>query len=93
MENANAEIIDLIKSYIRDEHQMLDPLTRKISGTVNPAVMGGIANYEKAFLCPEYETTHPEDEEKLNALKMVIAAQMPLLEAALQIHSLRVSGK
>lgn len=47
MTNVNADVCDLVKKYSRDQTLPLDPLTRKISGMVDPAVMGGITNYEK----------------------------------------------
>ncbi|XP_063609034.1 dedicator of cytokinesis protein 1-like isoform X2 [Penaeus indicus] len=91
MNNVNADVRDLVKKYSRDHTLPLDPLTRKISGMVDPAVMGGITNYEKAFLCDEYKQSHPQDAEKLEDLQQLIAAQIPLLQAALHYHGLRVT--
>ncbi|XP_042238025.1 dedicator of cytokinesis protein 1-like isoform X2 [Homarus americanus] len=91
MSTANTEVYDLVKKYSRDSTLLLHPLTRKVSGMVDAAVMGGIVNYEKAFLTPEYIASHPNDEEKLDNLRHLIAAQIPILEAALSIHANRVT--
>lgn len=49
MTNVNTDVRDLVKKYSGDITLPLDPLTRKISGMVDPAVMGGITNYEKVI--------------------------------------------
>ncbi|XP_076042771.1 dedicator of cytokinesis protein 1-like isoform X4 [Oratosquilla oratoria] len=90
MTGANKDVYDLTRSFINNPSQPLDPLTRKLSGMVDAAVMGGVANYEKAFLCDEYEDNHPEDAPLLHRLKELISEQIPLLEAALHIHANKV---
>ncbi|XP_066966939.1 dedicator of cytokinesis protein 1 isoform X9 [Macrobrachium rosenbergii] len=91
MTNVNEEVHELVKKYARDSALPLDPLTRKLSGMVDPAVMGGIANYEKAFLGDDYIQSHQGDSEKVADLRMLIASQIPLLEAGLSIHATRVT--
>lgn len=49
-------------------------------GILDPAVQGGILNYERAFLTPAYEARHPEYAELLQQLKDAIAGQIPLLK-------------
>ena len=44
------------------------------------AVMGGTANYERAFFTEKYLLTHPEHEEKILQLKSLIADQIPELQ-------------
>ncbi|XP_045614067.1 dedicator of cytokinesis protein 1 isoform X2 [Procambarus clarkii] len=91
MATANTEVYDLARRYAQDTTLPLHPLTRKVSGMVDAAVMGGIVNYEKAFLTDEYIESHPNDAEKLDGLRHLIASQVPLLEAALSIHECRVT--
>ncbi|XP_068248217.1 dedicator of cytokinesis protein 1 isoform X5 [Palaemon carinicauda] len=91
MTNVNEEVHELVKRYARDSSLPLDPLTRKLSGMVDPAVMGGIANYEKAFLGDDYILSHPGDADKVANLRLLMASQVPLLEAGLSIHSMRVT--
>ncbi|XP_069941837.1 dedicator of cytokinesis protein 1 isoform X2 [Cherax quadricarinatus] len=91
MATANTEVYDLARQYAADSTLPLHPLTRKVSGIVDAAVMGGISNYEKAFLTDEYIESHPNDADKLDSLRHLIASQVPLLEAALSIHASRVT--
>ncbi|KAK7079346.1 hypothetical protein SK128_013893, partial [Halocaridina rubra] len=77
MSNANNEVKELIKKFAHDSSLPLDPLTRKLSGM--------------AFLGDEYLQEHPQDTEKLADLRQLIVSQVPLLDAALQIHEKRVS--
>lgn len=61
-------------------------------GIVDPAVMGGIMNYEKSFFIPEYLEKHPEDDILVKKLKDMIAEQIPLLEFGIQVHKERAPG-
>lgn len=63
----------------------------KLNGVLDPAVMGGIDNYEKAFLNPEYREAHPEDARDLLKLENLIAEQIPLLGVGVQLHKARAS--
>ena len=63
----------------------------KLNGVLDPAVMGGIDNYEKAFLNPEYKESHPEDCKDLEKLENLIAEQIPLLGVGVQLHKTRAS--
>ncbi|XP_028174994.1 dedicator of cytokinesis protein 1-like [Ostrinia furnacalis] len=68
----------------------LQPLTMRLNGILDPAVQGGIVNYERAFLTPSYEARHPEHAELLTQLKDLIADQIPLLKFGLEVHGARV---
>lgn len=61
----------------------------KLNGILDPAVMGGIDNYEKAFLNAEYRDNHPEESSDLLKLEGLIAEQIPLLSVGLQLHKAR----
>lgn len=91
MSMTNEKILMMINQYQSDENLPINPLSMLLNGIVDPAVMGGFAKYEKAFFTEEYIRDHPEDQEKLNRLKDLIAWQIPFLGAGIRIHERRVS--
>ncbi|KAG6924376.1 dedicator of cytokinesis 2 [Chelydra serpentina] len=91
MSMTNEKILMMINQYQSDENLPINPLSMLLNGIVDPAVMGGFAKYEKAFFTNEYAKDHPEDQEKLNRLKDLIAWQIPFLGAGIKIHEKRVS--
>lgn len=86
MELTNKAIRDLIIAHRNDENLPINPLSMKINGVVDPAVMGGFGKYEEAFLTPEYMERNSQDEHLIHKLKDLIASQIPLLEIALSVH-------
>ena len=55
--------------------------------------MGGSENYEKAFFNNDrYLQENPEDVEKIQVLKDLIAEQIPLLSTGIQIHEAKCSS-
>ncbi|XP_055923008.1 dedicator of cytokinesis protein 1 isoform X2 [Eupeodes corollae] len=86
MESTNKALRDLIISHRNDENIPINPLSMKINGIVDPAVMGGFGKYEEAFLTPDYLEENPDDEELVDRLKDLIASQIPLLEIAISVH-------
>ncbi|XP_014208352.1 dedicator of cytokinesis protein 1 isoform X2 [Copidosoma floridanum] len=91
MEATKAALRDLIVSHRSDSSLPLNPLTMKLNGILDAAVMGGIDNYEKAFLNVEYKESHPEEMKNLERLENLIAEQIPLLGIGLQVHKARAS--
>ncbi|GFG33105.1 hypothetical protein Cfor_10663, partial [Coptotermes formosanus] len=89
MEVTNKALRDLIIAHRNDPTLQLNPLSMKISGIVDAAVMGGVTNYEKAFFTPEYLEAHPEDAVLITKLQDLIASQIPLLDLCIQIHRQR----
>ena len=65
----------------------------KLNGVLDPAVMGGINNYEKAFLNDEYKEEHPAEIKDLAKLEDLIAEQIPLLGIGVQLHKMRASSE
>jgi dedicator of cytokinesis protein 1 len=61
-----------------------DPFTLATCFGVDAAVMGGTANYERAFFTDKYLLTHPEHEDKILQLKDLIADQIPLLHQGIR---------
>ncbi|XP_034179814.1 dedicator of cytokinesis protein myoblast city isoform X2 [Osmia lignaria lignaria] len=89
MEATNTALRDLIIAHKADNSLQLHPLSMKLNGILDPAVMGGIDNYEKAFLNVEYRTSHPEESSDLLKLEGLIAEQIPLLGIGVQLHKAR----
>lgn len=89
MEATNTMLRDLIVAHKADHSLPLNPLSMKLNGILDPAVMGGIDNYEKGFLNAEYRTSHPEESSDLLKLEGLIAEQIPLLGVGLQLHKAR----
>ncbi|XP_053574091.1 dedicator of cytokinesis protein 5 [Bombina bombina] len=86
MEMTNEKISHQVQQHTADRSLSLHPLSMLLSGIVDPAVMGGFSNYEKAFFTECYLQDHPSDQDKIDLLKELIALQMPLLEQGIRIH-------
>uniref|UniRef100_A0A3B3YXL9 Dedicator of cytokinesis 5 n=1 Tax=Poecilia mexicana TaxID=48701 RepID=A0A3B3YXL9_9TELE len=86
MEMANEKLSNLVQQQACDRSLSINPLSMMLSGIVDPAVMGGFSNYEKAFFTDTYIQEHPGDRERIGVLKQLIALQIPLLEDGIRIH-------
>ncbi|XP_073911286.1 dedicator of cytokinesis protein 5 isoform X1 [Castor canadensis] len=86
MELTNERISNCVQQHAWDRSLSVHPLSMLLNGIVDPAVMGGFSNYEKAFFTEKYLQEHPEDQEKVELLKRLIALQMPLLSEGIRIH-------
>ncbi|CAL8347289.1 unnamed protein product [Lota lota] len=86
MEMANEKLSNLVQQQACDRSQAVHPLSMMLNGIVDPAVMGGFSNYEKAFFTNTYIHEHPEDLERIEILKQLIALQIPLLADGIRIH-------
>ncbi|XP_068155287.1 dedicator of cytokinesis protein 1 isoform X1 [Drosophila tropicalis] len=86
MKDTNKGIRQLVILHKGDESLHINPLSMKLNGIVDPAVMGGFAKYEEAFLTDEYLEQHPDDKDLIEELKDLIASQIPLLEIAIMLH-------
>nr|XP_012229897.1 PREDICTED: dedicator of cytokinesis protein 1 isoform X3 [Linepithema humile] len=93
MEATNTALRDLIVAHRSDPSLPLNPLSMKLNGILDPAVMGGIDNYEKAFLNAEYRDSHPDESSDLLKLEGLIAEQIPLLCVGLQLHKTRAPNE
>jgi len=92
MKTINQDLKSLLMKYLKNNDEPINPLSLKLNGVVDPRVMGGFANYEKAFLTDSYLDQNPDDESKILELKDLIASQIPLLEEGVRIHGERVSA-
>ncbi|XP_062366746.1 dedicator of cytokinesis protein 5 isoform X3 [Cinclus cinclus] len=86
MELTNEKITNIVQQHMWDRSLPVHPLSMLLNGIVDPAVMGGYTNYEKAFFTEKYLQEHPEDQDKIELLKQQIAIQMPLLAEGIRIH-------
>ncbi|XP_023199107.1 dedicator of cytokinesis protein 5 [Xiphophorus maculatus] len=86
MEMANEKLSNLVQQQACDRSLSINPLSMMLSGIVDPAVMGGFSNYEKAFFTDTYIQEHPGDRERIGVLKQLIALQIPLLEDGIRLH-------
>uniref|UniRef100_A0A3Q1AUR7 Dedicator of cytokinesis 5 n=1 Tax=Amphiprion ocellaris TaxID=80972 RepID=A0A3Q1AUR7_AMPOC len=86
MEMANEKLSNLVQQQACDRSLSINPLSMMLSGIVDPAVMGGFSNYEKAFFTDTYIQEHPDDHERIEVLKHLIALQIPVLADGIRIH-------
>jgi len=80
---------ELIIAHRNDSTLPLNPLTMKLNGILDAAVMGGVTKYENAFFTSEYLMNHEEDEQLIEMLKDLMASQIPLLDIGVKVHSAR----
>uniref|UniRef100_A0A671YRE7 Dedicator of cytokinesis 1 n=1 Tax=Sparus aurata TaxID=8175 RepID=A0A671YRE7_SPAAU len=91
MQLTNEKISSMVQRHLNDPNLPINPLSMLLNGIVDPAVMGGFTNYEKAFFNDKYMQEHPEDLEKIEKLKDLIAWQIPHLAEGVRIHGEKVT--
>ncbi|XP_075072097.1 dedicator of cytokinesis protein 1 isoform X1 [Mixophyes fleayi] len=91
MQLTNEKINNMVQQHMTDPNMPINPLSLLLNGIVDPAVMGGFANYEKAFFNEKYMHEHPEDLENIEKLKDLIAWQVPFLAEGIRIHGEKVT--
>uniref|UniRef100_A0AAQ4Q2G6 Dedicator of cytokinesis 1 n=1 Tax=Gasterosteus aculeatus aculeatus TaxID=481459 RepID=A0AAQ4Q2G6_GASAC len=91
MQLTNEKISSMVQRHLNDPNLPINPLSMLLNGIVDPAVMGGFTNYEKAFFNDKYMQEHPEDLEKIEKLKDLIAWQIPHLSEGVRIHGEKVT--
>ncbi|XP_058882191.1 dedicator of cytokinesis protein 1 isoform X1 [Acipenser ruthenus] len=91
MQLTNEKINNVVQRHLNDPNLPINPLSMLLNGIVDPAVMGGFTNYEKAFFTGKYMQEHPEDQDKIEKLKDLIAWQIPFLAEGIRIHGEKVT--
>ncbi|XP_030888531.1 dedicator of cytokinesis protein 1-like [Leptonychotes weddellii] len=91
MQLTNDKMHSMVRQHLDDPSLPINPLSMLLNGIVDPAVMGGFANYEKAFFTERYLQEHPEAHEKIEKLKDLIAWQIPFLAEGIRIHGDKVT--
>ncbi|XP_040294828.1 dedicator of cytokinesis protein 1 [Bufo bufo] len=91
MQLTNEKINNMVQQHMNDPNLPINPLSLLLNGIVDPAVMGGFANYEKAFFTEKYMQEHPEDLDNIEKVKDLIAWQVPFLAEGIRIHGEKVT--
>ncbi|XP_023601649.1 LOW QUALITY PROTEIN: dedicator of cytokinesis protein 1 [Myotis lucifugus] len=91
MQLTNDKLDSMVQQHLEDPSLPINPLSMFLTGIVDPAVMGGFANYEKAFFTERYLQEHPEAHEKIEKLKDLIAWQIPFLAEGIRIHGEKIT--
>ncbi|XP_019509731.1 PREDICTED: dedicator of cytokinesis protein 1 [Hipposideros armiger] len=91
MQLTNDKLDSMVQQHLDDPSLPVNPLSMLLNGIVDPAVMGGFANYEKAFFTERYLQEHPEAHEQIEKLKDLIAWQIPFLAEGVRIHGEKVT--
>uniref|UniRef100_A0A672LGY0 Dedicator of cytokinesis 1 n=1 Tax=Sinocyclocheilus grahami TaxID=75366 RepID=A0A672LGY0_SINGR len=91
MQLTNEKISNMVQRHLNDSGLPINPLSMFLNGIVDPAVMGGFTNYEKAFFTEKYIQEHANDQEKIEKLKDLIAWQIPNLAEGVRIHGEKVT--
>uniref|UniRef100_A0A673MAV0 Dedicator of cytokinesis protein 1-like n=1 Tax=Sinocyclocheilus rhinocerous TaxID=307959 RepID=A0A673MAV0_9TELE len=91
MQLTNEKISNMVQRHLNDSSLPINPLSMFLNGIVDPAVMGGFTNYEKAFFTEKYIQEHANDQEKIEKLKDLIAWQIPNLAEGVRIHGEKVT--
>jgi len=87
MQNINRDLRNILQEHILSNSPVpLKPLSMKLNGIIDAAVMGGTAMYEKAFFSDDFRSANPEQRENLVMLENLMAEQIPLLEVGITIH-------
>uniref|UniRef100_H2Y985 Dedicator of cytokinesis 2 n=1 Tax=Ciona savignyi TaxID=51511 RepID=H2Y985_CIOSA len=88
MRTANHDIRQMVLKYHKNPDAPINPLSMKLNGVVDPRVMGGYLTYPyfQAFFNETYMKNNPNDLEKIEVLKDLIALQIPLLCEGVRLH-------
>lgn len=90
MEATNTKLTRVTLQHVCDPALPVHPLSMLLSGVIDAAVMGGVAQYERAFFHSESnESPDLAGDDKVAKLKELIASQVPLLELAITVHDER----
>lgn len=92
MESTNKQLRAIIARFKVDPNLNINPLSMKLGGVIDAAVMGGVTNYERAFLTPAFVKNNPESADHVEKLKDLIVEQVEILEEGMTVHGSRVSA-
>uniref|UniRef100_A0A8C5J755 Dedicator of cytokinesis 1 n=1 Tax=Junco hyemalis TaxID=40217 RepID=A0A8C5J755_JUNHY len=86
MQLTNDKINNMVQQHLSDPNLPINPLSMLLNGIVDPAVMGGFANYEKVTLA------RPWAQEGLGRVEQPNSAfQIPFLAEGIRIHGEKVT--
>ncbi|CAL8078440.1 unnamed protein product [Orchesella dallaii] len=93
LEKNNEKLREMVLSHCLNNDLNVNPLSMKLNGILDAAVMGGVSNYEKAFLTPEYLERHPDELSIIEELKRLVTCQVPIIAECLKIHGRKSSSE
>lgn len=86
LEDVNEKLRRLVLAHTFNPGLDLSCLTMKLTGILDAAVMGGVANYESAFLTSAYLDREPGDLQFVTRLRSLICTQVSIVHECLLIH-------
>ena len=86
IKSKNVELSKLGEQY-KDTTGNASPFTMVLSGTIDAAVAGGVENYKKAFLDPNYLKENPEHSEFVKQLCDAFTNQLEVLSECIVVHA------
>ena len=86
IKSKNDELSKLAEQY-KDCTGNASPFTMVLSGTIDAAVSGGVENYKKAFLAPDYVKEHPEHQHFIDQLCDAFTRQLDVLSECIVVHA------
>ncbi|CAB3976622.1 dedicator of cytokinesis 1 isoform X2 [Paramuricea clavata] len=87
MQLKNQDIKALSSRYRKNPQQNINPLSMTLNGVIDAAVMGGIVNYNKAFLTEEFLKHNPNDAHNVDRLKQLVSEQYEILKDGMKVHA------
>lgn len=82
----NVELSKLAEQY-KDSTENASPFTMVLSGTIDAAVSGGVENYKKAFLDPDYLKQNPQHKIFIDELCDAFTYQLEVLSECIVVHA------
>lgn len=70
MQLTNEKISSMVQRHLSDPNLPINPLSMLLNGIVDPAVMGGFANYEKVIKFSVVYANYPLNAQKLKPKKV-----------------------
>ncbi|XP_073238831.1 dedicator of cytokinesis protein 1-like [Porites lutea] len=92
MESTNKQLRAIIARHKVDPNLNVNPLSMKLQGIIDAAVMGGVSNYEKAFLTPAFVKENPDSADYVERLKSSLVEQVEILEEGMGVHGNRITA-
>ena len=86
IKSKNIELSKLAEQY-KGSSENASPFTMVLSGTIDAAVSGGVENYKKAFLAPEYLRANPKDKKFVDELCDAFTTQLDVLSECIVVHA------
>eukprot|EP01088_Endostelium_zonatum_P014813 TRINITY_DN3378_c0_g1_i1.p1 TRINITY_DN3378_c0_g1~~TRINITY_DN3378_c0_g1_i1.p1 ORF type:complete len:240 (-),score=64.39 TRINITY_DN3378_c0_g1_i1:70-789(-) len=87
------EIDTMLNKHLSGEKINVNGLTSSLNGVLDPAVNGGVGNYQSAFLDGKFEKANPGEKYKVEELRAELSRQVEVLERGVDVHAVLVSDE